>query len=280
MPMPDEAEVEFGGITFNGLPDSNGVKWTVGVLDGWGSPAPTGGVQQRSGQHGGTDPRQYLGPRTLMVSGLIKAPSRGLRQDADHKLKAACKLDLFDFTVTETIPLFVRARRQGTVQLRDETDRDTSWQVELICPDPRIYSTTLEELVLQPPAASGGLRVPIRVPIRITGTSVSGDGLATNGGTVASWPVVRIDGPITDPSVTNVTTSQTVTWNGTLALGEYVVIDMGGQSALLMGQVDYTGRLSPDAFWAVQPGDNLIAFRGSAVGVGAQAEVQFRSAYL
>lgn len=280
MPMPDEAEVEFGGLSFNTGLDGDGVLWTVGVLDGWGSPAPTGGVQQRSGQHGGTDPRQYLGPRTLMVSGLIRAPTRQLRLEADHRLKAACGLTLFDFTVTETIPLFVRARRQGAVQIRGNTDTLTSWQVELICPDPRIYSTDLRTLVLQPLAASGGLRVPIRVPIQITGTSVSGDGLATNDGTEASWPVVRITGPVTDPSITNVTTGQTVTWNGTLAAGEYVVIDMSAQSALLMGQVDYTGRLSPDEFWAVHPGDNLIAFRGSSTGPGTQAEIQFRSAYL
>lgn len=277
MPMPDEAEVTLNGLVLNGPPDSNGVQITCASITGWGPAATTGGVQQRSGRHGGSNPRQYYAPLILTLAGMVRAPSRALRELAVDDLNNRLDLALFDLVVTETIPKLVRARVNREVTWDDDTDVLYRYQAEVICPDPFKYGTTLQSLTLGLPASSGGLRVPIRAPIQVTGTTVSGDGLASNAGNFAAVPLVRIDGPVTNPVITNLTLGRSVSYLDTLAAGEYVLIDMGNWAALLNGTSSRSGRLSGTP-WAIQPGANTLSFRASS-GTGATALFQWRDCY-
>jgi hypothetical protein len=266
MPYPDEREVQIPGINLNGGPDSNGVLITCATLDGWGSPGGTGGVQQRAAAHGGTNPRQWLKPRTLQATGLIQAPTAMLRQDAEHRLAAALGLALFDLTVVDAITLRVRARREGDVTIADDTDIQSTWQAELTCPDPRRYGAS-HEIPFGLPLATGGMTFPVTFPMTFGGTSISGDRNAPNAGNFEAPTTIRFDGPLTNPSLTHVGLGRNLTYNGTLAAGEYVVISTSPLRALLMGNASRTGLVSGTP-WLVQPGPtNLIAFRAD-LGTG------------
>lgn len=265
MPYPDEREVHIPGINLNTGRDSNGVLITCATLDGWGSPGGTGGVQQRAAAHGGTNPRQWLKPRVLTATGRIDAPTIALRQDAEHRLAAALGLDLFDVTVIDAIQLRVRGRREGEVTIADDTDTQSTWQAELTCPDPRKYGTA-REIAFTLPLAVGGLTFPMTFPMTFSGASSTGDRNAPNDGNFSAPTTIRFDGPLTNPSLTNVDLGRTLTYNGALAAGEWVVIYTDPLRALLMGNASRTGLVSGSP-WQVSEGGDLIAFR-AALGTG------------
>jgi hypothetical protein len=282
MPFPDETAIILpGGITLNGGRDADGVLMTLATLDGWGSPGSTGGGQQRVGAHGESPaPNPKLTARTLSLTGRIEAPTILLRQQAEHRLQAALGLALFDLTVVDGIPLRVQAQRSGQVDRADDTDTQVTWQAELRCPDPLRYGTA-KQLLLQLPSVTGGVRFPLRFPLRFTGSTSTGDGTATNAGNEAAPTTVTLTGPLTNPTVLNTATGQWVTYNDTLAAGEFVVIYLQAPLlALLQGTALRTGKVSTGGGgpWAVRPGNNLIAFR-AATGTGT-ALVSWADSYL
>lgn len=282
MPYPDEREVHLpGGIILNGPRDADGVLYTCATLDGWGSPGGTGGGQQRVGAHGGTAPRQWLTPRSVTATGLIKAPSQLLRQQAELKLKAAIGLDLFDFTVVDAIPLTCLARRGGQISLTDDTDVRTTWQAELEVPDPRLYGVDTKTLLMGLPLTTGGNSWPGESwPEMFLGSTQSGDDSAINEGTITAPLKVTFTGPLEVPQAINVDTGQSVAYASTLAAGEFVDIYMSTPMvALLMGTADRTGYVSTSGGgpWGLAPGANHIAFR-AASGTGT-ALLEWRDTY-
>jgi hypothetical protein len=269
MPFPDENEIHLpGGIILNGDRDGDGVLMTLATLDGWGSPGSTGGGQQRAGAHGESPaPNPKLTARTLSLTGRIDAPTILLRQQAEHRLQGALGLDLFDLTVVDAIPLRVQAQRSGQISRADDTDTQVTWQTELRCPDPQRYGTA-HTLSLALPSTTGGDTWPEQWPEQFDGTTTSGDVTATNAGNIAAPSRVTFTGPLTSPSLTNFSTGQGVTYNSTLAAGEFVYIYLRTPMlALLMGTAARTGLISTSGGggpWGVEPGSNQIAFRASA----------------
>jgi hypothetical protein len=271
MPFPDENEFVLpNGLVLNADPDSDGVLMTCATLDGWGSPGSKSSGTSREGEHGESPaPNPKLQARVLQLTGRIQAPTRLLRQQAEHRLLAALGLELFDLTVVDEIPLRVQAQRSGDVAIGDDTDTQSTWQAGLKCPDPRRYGTT-KQISLGLPSFSGGVQFPIRFPFRFTGTSTLGDADAVNDGNMAAPATVTFTGPLQTPSITNVLTGQTVAYNDSLAAGEFVVLYLRYPLvALLQGTALRTGRVSTSGggLWGIKPGTNQIAFR-SAGGTG------------
>lgn len=282
MPYPDEREIHLpGGIIVNGGPNVDGVEYTLATLDGWGSPGGTGGGQQRSGAHGRTAPKQWLKPRVMTATGLIKAPTQLLRQQAEHRLEAVLGLDLFDMTVVDAIPLKVQAQRVGDISRTDDTDLRTTWQAELEAPDPRRYGVTAKSLLLGLPVSTGGNTWPGESwPEIFLGSTQSGDGDAVNDGNLNAPVKVTFTGPLEVPQALNVTTGQSVSYVATLAVGEFVDVYMTTPMvALLMGTADRTGYVSTAGGgpWGLAPGQNHIAFR-AASGTGT-ALLQWSDTY-
>lgn len=281
MPFPDENEFILpGGITLNAGRDSDGVLLTCATLDGWGSPGSKSEGQSREGEHGDAPaPNPKLKPRILQMTGRIDAPTRLLRQQAEHRLEAALGLALFDMTVVDGIPLLVRAERRGDISRVDDTDRKSTWQAELKCPDPLRYGQA-KSLLLNLPAVSGGVRFPLRFPLRFTGSTVSGDGDATNDGNITAPTVATLIGPLATPRLTNLLTGQWVQYNDTLAAGEFVVLYLKFPLvALLQGTALRTGKVSTGGggTFGIKPGSNTIAFR-AASGSGT-ALLEFSDSY-
>lgn len=281
MPFPDENEFQLpDGIVLNAARDSDDVLWTCARLDGWGSPGSKGGWVSREGDHGESPaPNPKLAARTLQMTGRIDAPTRLLRQEAEHRLEAALGLELFDLTVVDGITLRVQAQRSGEITIADDTDTKVTWQAELRCPDPLRYGED-QQLLLNLPLVTGGVRFPLRFPVRFTGSSTTGDGTAVNSGNEPAPSVVTFTGPLTTPKLTNLLTGQWIQYNDTLASGEYVVIYLRTPMvALLQGTALRSGKVSTGGggVWAVKPGSNPISFR-AASGSGT-ALLEFADSY-
>ncbi|WP_420169005.1 phage distal tail protein [Streptomyces violaceoruber] len=89
---------------------------------------------------------------------------------------------------------------------------------------------------------------------------------AFNGGSSPAYPVFRLDGPVANPSIEQVTTGAGLTIDGTLQPGEWLIIDTRTRAVLLNGSSPRRSWVRAGATWPLlQPGDNTIAYRGSAL---------------
>ncbi|WP_406735348.1 phage tail family protein [Streptomyces sp. NBC_01108] len=116
----------------------------------------------------------------------------------------------------------------------------------------------------------------------ITGTSrtygdagKSGRLTANNDGASPAYPVLRIDGPVANPSIEQVNTGGGLTIDGTIQAGEYLVIDTRTRAVLLMGSSPRRSWVRAGSTWPLlQPGSNTIAYRGSALpGASGQSSL-------
>src|SRR5690625_61548 len=96
--------------------------------------------------------------------------------------------------------------------------------------DPWAYSTDDESVSLAvAPGASGGLRVPVRFPVRFARSGGVRDRWATNNGENPAPVMLRFDGPMTDP-VVELQGFWRFALSGTLAYDEYLVVDSRARS--------------------------------------------------
>lgn len=158
-----------------------------------------------------------------------------------------------------------------------------TWQtviLDMIAPDPCWYSFPEDELHLA--GLTGGATFPITFPATF----------ATMGATAAVWnhggkpaPVqISIYGPILNPVVTNMTTSQKIALTLDVADGESVEINTT-YGALSCYHVATNGTrtnamayLSADSvFWTLDPGENILTY--TATSGSAEVVVNYVSRY-
>ncbi|MGW6598507.1 phage distal tail protein [Streptomyces sp. NPDC055036] len=102
---------------------------------------------------------------------------------------------------------------------------------------------------------------------RVYGSSgTSGRLTAVNGGASPAYPVLRIDGPVANPSIEQVTTGSSLVLDATIQAGEFLVIDTRTRAVLLMGSSPRRTWVRGGSTWPLlMPGANEIAYRGSAL---------------
>ena len=152
--------------------------------------------------------------------------------------------------------------------------------VELWAGDPVIYSDVEYGGATVLPEASDGLEFDVVFPIEFGDVGSGGVIFATNDG---SWPadvVVRIDGPVTDPRVENVTTGQVLEFDIDLAAGEYLILDSRARTVMLNGTASRYSTLTDESrWWRLQPGPNEITFR-AATATAATMSLTWRSSWI
>jgi hypothetical protein len=148
--------------------------------------------------------------------------------------------------------------------------------------DPHIYSGGNEHSVtLGLPQFTGGLTIPLTVPFSITGSVTVGQATLTNAGTTATGLLLRIDGPVQEPSVSLLPSggsTQTLRYLDDLAAGEYLEIDTRARTAYTNGGVSRRGRVVGDWF-LLEPGSSEIAFNAAAYNASALLTVTWRDAF-
>lgn len=153
--------------------------------------------------------------------------------------------------------------------------------MELIATDPLIYSDTLSSgMTTLEVATVSGLTWPLSWPLSWGGSTQSGTINATNNGNTATPVVIRIDGPVTDPTIENVTTGSELSLSITVETGDFLLIDSGQRSVLLNGTASRYSTLDPGSTWFdLEPGLNTIRFAGASSTAGTLS-ITWRSAWL
>lgn len=132
------------------------------------------------------------------------------------------------------------------------------------------------------PDVGGGLIAPLASPLATTATSDRSQTINV-GGTVPTWPVIKITGPITNPSI-GVTGLFNLSFNLTLAADQTLVIDtrpwartIKRNGASVAGSLVARGSRLSDAM--LYPGIYDITFSGASATGTPQATFIWRNAY-
>ena len=153
--------------------------------------------------------------------------------------------------------------------------------IQFVATDPRIYDGTPWLVLTALPSGGGGLLFPATPPLTFVASSDTGDVNAENDGTFPVSPIIRIDGPITDPTIENLEAGKTIELSIVVASGDYLLIDTEARSVMLNGTASrYSELTATSEWWALEPGSNTIRFRSSTNTEDAVLSLSYRSAWL
>lgn len=269
-------DLEFGET------DDNGVTWLLHKVTGWdGPPVQGGGVIPRSGDHGGWASPQYFAPRLPILTCTAMAPTQWHRDAARALLSHAVPVsDLAVFRYDEPISKVAQVRRTDRITETYPDLASVQFTVPLIAPDPRKYATQGKTVTFAPGAGgvTTGITLPVILPFTLPPKQPSGSIAVINAGNFETRPLFVITGPITSPVVSNVTTSQSVSWTGLQVLaGQQFTVDFLAQQGTLNGSFRPADPFS--SWWNLPPGTSTIAVSGSG-DTGGTVTCSFSDAWV
>jgi hypothetical protein len=148
--------------------------------------------------------------------------------------------------------------------------------------DPMIYTgaeTVTAAIGL--PTFTGGLTVPFTVPFTVDGVAVDGFADIANTGTADTGLSLRIDGPVSAPSVTLQRADgsfQRLVFDLELSAGQWLDVDTANRVVLLNGTTSRRGQTS--GHWPILPqGEHTLRWSSPKYNDVAKLSVRFRSAW-
>ena len=137
--------------------------------------------------------------------------------------------------------------------------------VSLQCPNPIINGAEQHSEDLSLSSFTGGATFNATFNLSF-GAGSSAATVCTNAGNFPQNPVVKFNGPATDPKLTNNTSGEHIELKGlTLAAGEYCDVDFYDRSVLKGGSTSVYNYVTSDStWWNLKPGDNSLTFSAAS----------------
>lgn len=157
----------------------------------------------------------------------------------------------------------------------------TSLSPYLYALDSVSYSTRL-------PHASGGMTFPYAFEVESTSLSpwmwsenvISGRVVLSNDGTAPSPVMIRIDGPVVNPTILHVGSGHVIAFDIKLGMGHYATINGMTHEILIDGTDPARGRVVRREWSQAEPGRNIWSFNASEYSDTARMTVSFCPAYM
>lgn len=287
---PRRVEVDGWSAGSPGDIDNHGTVWHLGKVVGWQTaPGLRLSLTDRPAAHGSFDGPAYLDPRVVTITGTAIAVdyvSARRSRDVMTSVLGDPTMGLQTMTVyaREYTPMQAQVRRSDEAKTseRGKDGVTFDWSLIVVAPDPLRYSTSLQSpSVGLPNAGAGGLVFPLTFPLTFGAGAAGGDLPVTNNGTIATWPVLRITGPVTGPSITNLTTGQSLVFASTFSVpaGQTMTIDSRERLVDLVG-IPRRGDLITAQWFQLITGDQTLRFTAvSSYDPAAQLVCEYREAW-
>lgn len=147
--------------------------------------------------------------------------------------------------------------------------------------DPFIYGPIQAISSIGLPTFTGGLTVPFTAPLTVTGTPAAGFTTITNEGTRDNGLLLRLNGPLVEPSVVLERADgsyQRLDFDLELSVNQWLDIDTKNRLVLLNGASSQRGAVSGN--WIiVPPGTHTLRWNSTAYNDTATLSGSFRSAW-
>jgi hypothetical protein len=163
--------------------------------------------------------------------------------------------------------------------LKAEKMTTADYLLQFFSPDYALYSQQLFTESFEVPSGGGAI-YPVVYPVTYS-PAAGGAKIVTNSGTVETYPVLILNGPLNNPIIRNTTVGRYVQLNLTISSGEQLVVDMLKKTAILNGSTPVVANLaSGSKYWWLEPGDNAVSIQTSNGGDAGNVQLQWRNAYL
>ncbi|WP_190061247.1 phage distal tail protein, partial [Streptomyces echinoruber] len=157
--------------------------------------------------------------------------------------------------------------------------------IEWVATDPRRYALTEQTVAATLPAPEPGLSWPLVWPLDFGTPGSTGRLSVVNAGDADAHPVIEFRGPLTMPSLTNITTGDVLEYDLPLAASDVLVVDTGAGTVVLNGTASRihtaTSRSVPEQTFTIPPGTSSFLFRAApgSTDPTASVAVRYRAAY-
>lgn len=265
---------------------ATGLYWT-GAVKGLGKGDIRTPSQVYGGANGGYFGDQYLGIRQLPLELVVHSDDPAAAVELASQVSAALKLNE-DVSLSFVTPggkrYFLNHVRVAQADAELVSDRIIDYTVQLVAGDPFFYdswtgagnSAVLN--VLTPGGIPWGDDGIVWASDGIVWDNGESNTIVTNNGDVDSYGTILVQGAVTNPRFTNLTTGRTLSLNITTASTDQIVINFMAQTITLSGSNIYN-TLALDDFWSLQPGDNEIVFKTANNADTATATIIWNSSY-
>lgn len=264
-PPADALQVTLADLFLFGQDPTAGAVFYVQALDGWEGAGQKQQAIARAADHGDFAPVTFYDHRKMVLHVWIAGADLAARRRGEARLSAT----LSSLTGTPMRVLEAPYDRTIVVWPDDTPPTKTTqgplalWSVPIYAPDPVRYATAGQSVQLTLPQAGAGQSYPITYPVAYAPNS-GGDAILSNQGDSEVWPTLRIDGPVTNPVIENVTTGEVLSLSITLGTGEW--LDINGRDEIVTLDGTTSRRTAVQAgslFPTVPSGDSSWQFRSS-----------------
>ncbi|MFD5591936.1 phage distal tail protein [Streptomyces asoensis] len=282
-----------GHVQYGDLLLGPGTAYRWRSLTGWGDlPALDSGSVQRSDAHGAFPGLLLAQSRTIGVDGLV------VRAPAAQIGEVVGRLEAGTTPRVDEIPLVVWLDERGPLlsyarATRRAVPTTTGYRlgtivggaIEWVATDPRRYALAEQAATARLPAAEPGLVWPVAWPLDFGTPGSTGRVAVANVGNADTHPVVEFRGPVTAPSLTNITTGDVLEYDLPLAAGDVLVVDTLAGTVVLNGTASRiyaaTTRSVPERTFTLAPGTTTLMFRAApgSTDPAASVVVRYRAAY-
>lgn len=269
----NESDFWIGDIPLNYI-DENGCMWMIQDVDGWWElPPPEIPDDTRPYSDDGD---YYVSgryaARTVTIKGRIIPPVTASRQvvtDARDRLSSTLN------SVRKTLVFKVmepRYPKQANVQINsvptmviNDYNNHVEFTIQFKASDPRKYSAEMHNISAQLAGKSEwGRRYPRQFYYTYGDVPSDGTIYANNNGDYHTYGVIRISGPVTNPSLLHVESNSTLKFNIVLGTTDYLDVNLRARTVRLNGKQFKRSSLTTDSTWfTLGPGENSIRFRGT-----------------
>jgi phage-related protein len=271
--------IQIGDLTIGGFASG----FLFSKLSGFGFPEVRVDIQNRGNYHGAVLGMRRYGRRAMTIEGEIIGESaadyEAKRRAIEQALGYNDGLKTVIFNTRSGLAVQADVIVSSAVDLPYQAGKIIrgDFRIEFVAPYPFLEGT-VEQTETVYMFSGGGGAIPSALPFSLA-VGGSGAEVIANDGNGDAYPVFKIYGAITNPSVTNETTGKSLSIVYDLGVGDYIEVDMYNRTVLLNGSVNILQYVSGD-WWALTPGDNEVKLTASANGVDAKTDLIFRDAYL
>jgi hypothetical protein len=276
-------------MSYNGLTFGDGTDYDIVAVEGLeGLDGIRSGDIVKARDHGEWMGSDFLSGRDITLTLEVTATSDSAFRSDIETLMAATVLQTSELPLAFYLPGMAQTSRQSLVRPRkrpvpltiDYLHRIAQFVMQFHATDFRIYDSTVQSTNTTLPVPSGGVSWPASWPWSWGSASGSGLVTCTNAGNFETRPTITIVGPVDYPTVQNLTTGLSATFNLTLGVSDSLVIDMLNKTVVLNGTANRRSAMSAgSSWWTLPPGSSQIAYHANTLSTGSTMTVAFQSAW-
>lgn len=239
-------------------------------------------IDNVAGDYGAVYVNSKYGRRRMAIRGdFLSSDVYTQRRLFNRALRQTGVMKLIKFTTYDD--LLLQCEAEVSKLVNPYTHKVHTFLLELIAPDWRFYSQTLQSINIGQTLIKGGASIPATIPMSIASPTSSETeflNIITNNGNEKTDPIIIISGPGTGFLIGNESTGEEFELSSALVEGDSVVIDVKRRTVVKNGTTNLYGDFTGD-FWSIIPGDNELRFlvdNGHELGI-TNLNIAFRDAY-